>query len=369
MSTEPKSIGGFFGPLLERIESQAVKTPLQSVSQEPKVSHPKRIEGHTSDASKSQSIKEYIDSLPQKMKGMTSVKKTLELCEKYGISLDSPWPPVFPKTEEPKPAKAQEKVVSTNVVNLPIWPATTRGTPNSFLRGALFAAIQGKDKEYFKRHLLACRDGITITFTGEQLNQSDLDVWEQAVELARPHQLGNVCHFTVHGFLKLLGQQTGKSQHEWLKGVLSQLGATFVEIKDGHYTYGGGLLEFIHDDTTDVYALRLNPTIIALYQAGWTQIDWEVRQKLRKKPLALWLHGYLSSDATNYPTKVETLHRLCGSKTKELRYFRKNLKEALADLEEATGIKSSIGDDDLVTVERIPTPSQARHLENQKTDK
>ena len=369
MSTEPKPIGGFFRPLLERIESQAAKTPPQAVPQEPKVFHPKRIEGHTLDASKSQSIKEYIDSLPQKMKGMTSVKKTLELCEKYGISLDSPWPPVFPKTEEPKPPKAPEKVVSTNVVNLPIWPATTRGTPNSFLRGALFAAIQGKDKEYLDRQMIACREGIAIRFTGKQLNQSDLDVWEQAVELARHHPLGNICTFTIYDFLKSLGLQTGKSDYEWLKSVLAHLGASFIEIKHGQYTYADNILSFLHDDTTDVYALCLNPAIVALYQAGWTQIDWEIRKKLRQKPLALWLHGYLSSDATNYPTKVETLHRLCGSKTKELRYFRKNLKEALTDLEEATGIKSSIDDGDLVTVERIPTPSQVRHLENQKPDK
>jgi hypothetical protein len=34
---------------------------------------------------------------------------------------------------------------------LPYWPDATRGTPNSFLRGSLFAAIQGKDRRYLLR--------------------------------------------------------------------------------------------------------------------------------------------------------------------------------------------------------------------------
>jgi len=369
MSTEPKSIGDFFGPLLERIESQAAKTPLQAVSQENKVSNPRVKEVHASDASKPQTIQEHLDSLPRGRIGAMLVKKNLELCEKYGVSLDSPWPVVFPKAEEPKPPKAPENILSTNVVNLPIWPATTRGTPNSFLRGALFAAIQGKDKEYLYRQMIACREGMTIKFTGKQLNQSDLDVWDQAVELARHHPLGNICTFTIHDFLKSLGLDTGKSQREWLKDVFLHLAEVCIGIRANGYSYGGSLLEFLYNETDHIFALRLNPTIIALYEAGWTQIDWEVRKKLRRKPLALWLHGYLSSDATNYPTKVETLHRLCGSKAKGLRQFKVQLKEALTDLSEVADVKYSISDDDLVTVERVPTQSQVRHLENKKPDK
>lgn len=209
---------------------------------------------------------------------------------------------------EPKPAE---------VVRLPAWAEPVRGTPNSFLRGALFAAIQGKEREYLKGQLLASRDEIKIRFTGMQLDQSDLDVWEQAVELARAHPLGNICEFTLYGFLKALGRSTGKKDCEWLKDVLRRLTSTCVEISHNRHGYGGSMLEFFLDEDTGVYVLRLNPTIIELYKAGWTGIDWETRQKLRRKPLALWIHGYLSSDAENYPTKIETIHRLSGSKTKE----------------------------------------------------
>src|SRR5664279_2072320 len=70
---------------------------------------------------------------------------------------------------QPDPIEPQPQT-STKIVQLPLWPAPTRGTPNSFLRGALFAAIQGKERQYLKRQILATQKGSTIRFTGMQLD-------------------------------------------------------------------------------------------------------------------------------------------------------------------------------------------------------
>ena len=76
------------------------------------------------------------------------------------------------------------------VIQLPLWPEAKRGAPNAVLRGALFAAIQGKGRIALDRELLAAQNGITIRYTGWQLTQSDLDVWEQVLHLARTQALG-----------------------------------------------------------------------------------------------------------------------------------------------------------------------------------
>jgi hypothetical protein len=263
-----------------------------------------------------------------------------------------------PDTTEPQPKPTAQ------IVQLPLWPASTRGTPNSFLRGALFAAIQGKERRALKREILASQKGSIIRFTGWQLDQSDLDVWEQAAQLAASHPLGNVCYFHIHAFLRALGRNTGKSDHEWLKDSFARLMGCGVEITEGRYTYGGGLLEFVRDEVTAVYVLRLNPTILNLYKGGWTAIDWTNRQKLRRKPLALWLHGWLSSNAENYPVKVETLHRLSGSTTKNLYKFRQNLRAALDQLKTAEIVTTWNIDteSDLVSIERAPSTSQQKHI-------
>ena len=99
-----------------------------------------------------------------------------------------------------------------------------------------------------------------------------------------------------------------------------------------------------------------------MYKAGWTAIDRDIRQKLRRKPLALWLHGFYSSHAQPYPIKVDTLRELTGSATKEPRKFKQNLKVAFVALEAAAGVKGTIDYCDLVTVERKPTPAQVRHI-------
>lgn len=74
---------------------------------------------------------------------------------------------------------------AAQLIQLPLWPEPKRGTPNSFIRSALFAAIQSKDRVFLKEAPLASQKGIVVKFTGEQLNQEDLTVWETLAHLAQ----------------------------------------------------------------------------------------------------------------------------------------------------------------------------------------
>jgi hypothetical protein len=260
---------------------------------------------------------------------------------------------------EPQPS------APAKVIQLPLWPEPVRGTPNSFLRSALFAAIQGKTRRWMKAEFLGSLQGISVRFTGQQLDQSDLDVWEQAVHLTRLHPLGNTCQFTGYAFLKALARSTGNTDYKWLHSTITRLIACAVEIRSGPKVFTGSLLSSCtRNEGTDLYKLTLDPKTLKLYGWNdWTAIDWEQRQALRRKPLALWLHGFYSSHAAPFPVKIETLRQLSGSATKRLRKFEENLRKALDDLETATGIKGTIDDDDdLVTVERLPSRTQQRHL-------
>ena len=258
---------------------------------------------------------------------------------------------------------------SAEIVQLPLWPQPVRGVPNSALRGALFAAIQGKNRQYMKRELLAVQQGMEIRFTGMQLDQSDLDVWEQALHLARMHPLGTRCEFTAHAFLKALGRGTGRAQHEWLKDVFARLMGCGVEITHARYTYGGSLLEFYRDEDTERYRLEINPKIIALYDAGWTATDWQQRKALGRKPLALWLHGFYASHADPYPMKVEKLMQLSGSRTKEVWKYKQNLKKALSTVQAVGAFSDFEIKDGLVYVNSIPSASQRKHLTRAKPRK
>lgn len=246
---------------------------------------------------------------------------------------------------------------------LPIWGDAVRGIPNSILRSALFGVIKrGARKSQFRVKKTSV-EGIVIVYTGFQLDQADLDVWLQCLHLFRTCGLGTRIQFTARAFLKAIGRGTGNSQHAWLKDSFTRLFGS-VEIVHGAKSYSGPLLHHCaRDDETGHYVMEINPAITALFGAdGWTGIELEARQALKKQQLAQWLHAFYSSHARPFPMRVETLHKLCGSETKQMMHFRADLKEALAKVSAATQWTWLIDSADLLHIEKIPTASQERHL-------
>ena len=251
-------------------------------------------------------------------------------------------------------ATAAERA-SAEIIQLPLWQEPKRGTPNSFLRSALFSAIQSKDREFMQGVILASQDGITIKYTGQQLNQEDLTLWETLVHLAKKHPLGNLCTFTAHGILKALDQTPGGDQHERLHKGIIRLIACAVEITHEGKTYAGPLIEGSKkDETTSHYSVRLNRDLIRLYgETQWTAIDWQQRQALRRKPLAQALHAYYSSHRQPFPVKLATLQRLTGSRNTKTAGFKWNCRKALDELVSIGFLTSYSIDRDIVTVQRV----------------
>jgi hypothetical protein len=62
---------------------------------------------------------------------------------------------------------------SAEIIQLPLWHEGKSGSPNAFLRSALFATIQGKDRVYLENMTLFSQQGYTVKFTGKLLNQEE----------------------------------------------------------------------------------------------------------------------------------------------------------------------------------------------------
>jgi TrfA protein len=215
------------------------------------------------------------------------------------------------------------------------WPEAVRAVPNAVLRGALFS-VASEREAFAKRTLIATVEGIEVRFQGTRPNQTDLDVWEMLLHLARLQPLSSEVRFTANAMLKELGRGTGKTQHEQLKDEMMRLLAGGVEItwtKDKK-TFAGTLISsFFRDEDTGLYVVKFNRDFGKLYATGHTTIDWAQRKSLGRNNVAKWLHGFYSSHEQPYAYKVETLQRLCGS-TATLREFRRLLRESLERLVE-----------------------------------
>jgi len=261
--------------------------------------------------------------------------------------------------------------IATTHEQLGFWPDEVRGVPNAALRGALFSVNQ--EREIAKRRQkLATVDGYQIIFKGERFNQRDLDLWEMLLHLGRQQPYGARIVFVASDLLKALGRATGGGDYEELKEDMARLTAGAVEIlfADVNQTFTGSLLRnFYRDEATQSYAIEFDDKMRALYDAGYTHVDWVQRRKLKGNSLAQWLHGFYSTHAAPLRYKVETIRELCGSTTERLTDFRKALRVALERLKTEEAITGWNIDpkSDLVTVRRKGSKSQQRHLENKQT--
>jgi hypothetical protein len=250
-----------------------------------------------------------------------------------------------------------EEARSESSVFLPGWHSECRGVPNGILRSALFAAIRPThERRRLKNEIMASVDGLTVIYSGEQLDQGDLDVYEGELHFAMTHgiPLGKPVLHSDHVFLKSLGRGTGRKEYVRLRDSQLRMVGGVVEIKYGRYSYAGTLINDLYrDEKLKMTGPVFNPKLLALFQDGsYSSVYWEHRVALRDSPLAQWLHGHYSSHKQPFDFTVAKLHELCGSETKKLYQFRHNLKEALAKLAGVTGWRCEIVTGDKVRVDR-----------------
>lgn len=266
-------------------------------------------------------------------------------------------------------ATATDSRPLAKVVRLPVWADAVRGVPNGVLRSALFGAIRKGPRRYLERERIASLEGVDIHYTGPRLDQGDLDVWQAVLHIARLQDMGEQCRFTAYAMLKMLGKADTGQNRATLHKRLIRLRANAVEIRQGRFTYIGGLVdEAYKDEATLEYVVVLNPKLRALFERDqWTATDWAVRLELVGHPLAQWLHGFYATHAQPYPMSVEKLHELCGSENQNLRGFKQELASAF---ESVSGACESHGQafkaefrDNLVQVDRQPSRSQQKHLD------
>lgn len=270
--------------------------------------------------------------------------------------------------QETSPLLSPVTSTPAQVITLPFWPEAVRAVPNGMLRSALFGAIRRGARRYMERERIAALEGVEIFYTGQRLDQGDLDIWEMILHIARLQNLGNECRTTAYQLLKATGKADTGGNREVLHIRLMRLKATSVEIEQGRYGYAGSLIDEVYrDKETREYVFRINPKLRTLFESDqFTLVDWAIRRELDGKPLAQWLHGFYASHAKPYPASVAKLHELTGSEAGELWKFAQTLRKNLNELVKASEIHSQPFSyeirDDLVHVEKQASRAQRRHL-------
>lgn len=253
-------------------------------------------------------------------------------------------------------AELAQRQLELEPLQLPSWADSKRGAPNSFLRSALFAAIQSKDrsKVFVTKKIIFSQKNLRICYTGQQLNQEDMTVWLTLVDLCQPNQQGFTCMATAYAILKRMGLADGGKQRQVLQETLLRLTGGVVEVKAERKLYGSSLVDsFEIDEATGQFKVLLNKNMVWLFgEHDWTALDWQQRQKLRGKPLALKLHEYYSSHAQPHPVSVDFLRGIAGGTNPHKGSFKRQLGPALTALVAVNFLSSWQIEGDLITVTR-----------------
>lgn len=261
--------------------------------------------------------------------------------------------------DNPTPTPQRTEVIRF----FPGWIDEKRAGPDICLRSALFGVVRPGRRRWCKDELLAAVNGYTVRWSGERLDQGDLDIWLQLLHLLRDQPIGGRVEFSPRSVLRAMGRNTGKSAREWLIRGLNRLSGGAVTLESNRFMVRGGLLVWGIDKETDRCFASPHRDIVPLFQRDtYTLLDFEQRLSVHSQ-LGRWLHEFYSTHAKPHAYKVETLRELCGSETVHLFHFRAELRQALQELVAAGLLVSwEIDAGDLVRVKKRPSASQARHL-------
>lgn len=219
-----------------------------------------------------------------------------------------------------------------------------RAMPNHIARSSLFAPVKRGKKKFHKATLLESRSDAIIKFWGEQLDESQADVWMQAMREATSAPLGKPIVVNRAKFLQSIGRPTGNSQYRWLQRAMEALSFAMLVIetkKAGRikYTIGSNralhMIEgFDYDENTEEYTLRVDPRWKTMYDnREFTLIDWNKRLEFgTQQDLAKALQRLIATSSDRIQRySLEWLKNKMVSQGR-MRDFKESLKNAIAEL-------------------------------------
>lgn len=171
---------------------------------------------------------------------------------------------------------------------VPGMTETMRAMPNHIARSSLFAPVAPGRKKMHDGTILVSRSDATIKFSGKQLDESQADVWLQAMYEATKQPLGEPIVINRYAFLKAMGRSTQGENYKWLHNTMKDLsfGMLVIETtKNGQPKMSIGRTRVMHmidgfdyDDKTEIYTLRIDPRWHIMYKnREFALIDWEKR--------------------------------------------------------------------------------------------
>ena len=207
-----------------------------------------------------------------------------------------------------------------------------RAIPNGFLRGALFGIVKKGKRPIVKDEKIVSMSHYDISFSGEYLDQNDLELWDTLIFLAKKKMVDNELRISLYELTKMMRLSDQKINRDNLVIRAKRLQFGQVSIKTGEKEYHGSLIdEVLIDKKGDgKLVIRYNKNLARIFidNHDYTLISVDIRQMLGDDQIARWLYNFYESHKDPIPFTVNYLQKLCRSET-EPKDFKYKLKKAL----------------------------------------
>lgn len=206
-----------------------------------------------------------------------------------------------------------------------------RLVPNSFLRGALFGVVKKGKRAVVKDEKIFSMSHYDISFSGEYLDQNDLELWDSLIYLAKNKLVDYELRITLYELRKFLGYTQSRRVYDTIITRAKRLKFAMLEIKKDSVKYFGSLIDdvLIDDKDEGKLVVRFNKRLVNLFsEKDYTIISVDIRKRIGENQLARWLYNFYESHQEPLPFTIELLKKLCRSEA-NIYKFKSMLKEAL----------------------------------------
>lgn len=203
--------------------------------------------------------------------------------------------------------------------------------PNCFLRGALFGMVRKGRRKLVKEEKIFTMSQYEILFSGEYLDQNDLELWDTLIYLAKQKQVGDELQITLYELLKHMRMEDTGGNRKSIIARVKRLSFGQVTLKLENKEYFGSLIDdgFIDNNQKGKLIIKYNKRLAPLFIDGdYTLLSVDIRHLLGSNQLAKWLYNFYESHKDPIPFSIKFIQQLCRSDN-NLKDFKYRLKIAL----------------------------------------
>jgi hypothetical protein len=212
-----------------------------------------------------------------------------------------------------------------------------RAIPNCFLRGALFGMVRKGRRALVKDEPIFTMSQYHVAFSGEHLDQNDLEVWDTLMYLAKDRKIENDLRITLYDLCKQLRIKDNNVNREAVIKRIERLKFGTVTISTKSQKFFGSLINngYVNIDGDGKLVIEYNKKLMPLFTDGdYTLISADIRHLLGDNQLARWLYNFYESHRDPIPFTIDFIQKLCRSEN-SLKDFKYKIKIALQEVKKA----------------------------------